>query len=65
MDLPFSFDFNNLHKSLWRYNAVPYGTFYDKKYRMFLSYFSMGFLKQNVGVLSPFFFNLPKRKPSN
>lgn len=55
-DLPFRFDLDK--KFLWRYYATPYGAYFDKKKRSFVSFFSMG-LKKNIGVLMPFLLNYP------
>jgi hypothetical protein len=55
-DLPFRFDLDK--KFLWRYYAIPYGAYFDKKKRSFVSFFSMG-LKKNIGVLMPFLLNYP------
>ena len=57
-DLPFRFDLDK--NNLWRYNAKPYGTFFDKKKRSFVSFFSTG-LKKNIGVLIPFLINYPSK----
>ncbi len=55
-DLPFRFDLDK--KFLWRYYAIPYGAYFDKKKRSFVSFFSMG-LKKNIGILMPFLLNYP------
>lgn len=57
-DLPFRFDLDK--NNLWRYNAKPYGTYFDKKKRSFVSFFSMG-LKKNIGLSIPFLLNYPSK----
>lgn len=55
-DVPYRFDLDK--KILWRYNAKAYGTFFDKKMRSHVLYFTMG-LKRNIGVSIPYFMNFP------
>jgi hypothetical protein len=55
-DTPLRFD----EDYLWRYSAIPYGSFFDKKKRNYVSFFSMGF-KKNIGVLMPFILNYSRK----